>query len=382
MLLPEELIKQTLVYYFSRISPRGLWIYAFVLLVLLAVLLALPFLYVDVSVKSTGMIRPIAERSEIKALVSAPITEIYVTENQSVKQNELLLKLRTENLAQRTELLSFQLKEYEDFSADLQNLVKLDTNSLFLKNIFLQTSHYQQQYNQWLSQISQKKDLIERIGGEAQADRKLYETRSISKREWEQKESELLRLKTDYWVFVQQQINLWQQDLNNYKLKTHEIRNQMAQIGKESNLYELKVPITGTVQQLVGKYVGYNVQAGEVLAVISPDSTLIAECYVSPKDIGLIRQSQKVHFQIDAFDYREWGIAEGEVVSIAQDVEIQNQNPIFRVKCSLKTSTLFLRNNYKGQIKKGMSFQARFVVQKRNLFQLLFDNINDWLNPN
>jgi hypothetical protein len=32
-------------------------------------------------------------------------------------------------------------------------------------------------------------------------------------------------------------------------------------------------------------------------------------------------------------------------------------------------------------LKKGMSFRARFVVSRRSLWQLLFDRLDDWVNP-
>lgn len=32
-------------------------------------------------------------------------------------------------------------------------------------------------------------------------------------------------------------------------------------------------------------------------------------------------------------------------------------------------------------LKKGMNFTGRFIVTKRTLYHLLFDNVDDWLNP-
>jgi HlyD family secretion protein len=39
------------------------------------------------------------------------------------------------------------------------------------------------------------------------------------------------------------------------------------------------------------------------------------------------------------------------------------------------------RNGVKGNLKKGMTFQARFILTKRSLFQLLYDKADDWMNP-
>jgi HlyD family secretion protein len=54
---------------------------------------------------------------------------------------------------------------------------------------------------------------------------------------------------------------------------------------------------------------------------------------------------------------------------------------MFKVKCTFKSPTLMLKNGVKGQLKKGMSLQARFILTRRSLFQLLFDRTDDWINP-
>ncbi|WP_169704813.1 hypothetical protein [Runella slithyformis] len=58
-----------------------------------------------------------------------------------------------------------------------------------------------------------------------------------------------------------------------------------------------------------------------------------------------------------------------------------NEQPFFRVKCRLETPSLKLQNGYAVRLQKGMTLQARFVVIKRTLAQLLFDKAEDWFNP-
>jgi HlyD family secretion protein len=123
------------------------------------------------------------------------------------------------------------------------------------------------------------------------------------------------------------------------------------------------------------------VQAGETLLVISPDSNLLAECYVSPKDIGLLKVGMPVNFQVDAFNYNEWGLLPGEITDIANDFTLMNEQPVFKVKCQLLKKSLALRNGYAANLKKGMTLRGRFVVTQRTLFQLLYDTIDDWVNP-
>jgi HlyD family secretion protein len=55
---------------------------------------------------------------------------------------------------------------------------------------------------------------------------------------------------------------------------------------------------------------------------------------------------------------------------------------VFKVRCVLDSNQLHLKIGFTGNIKKGMTVQARFVVTRRSLWQLLFDKIDDWVNPN
>ena len=43
---------------------------------------------------------------------------------------------------------------------------------------------------------------------------------------------------------------------------------------------------------------------------------------------------------------------------------------------------LQLKNGYKGNINKGMTLTTRFHLTDRTLWQLLFDRVDDWFNPN
>jgi HlyD family secretion protein len=199
------------------------------------------------------------------------------------------------------------------------------------------------------------------------------------------KEAEYRQLQEEYRGLIQRQLTQWQADLSTHRLSLSELKAQERQLLQERELYTLRATVGGTIQQWAGKYEGSAVQAGEALGVISPDSNLLVECYVKPADMGLLRLNQQVLFQIDALNYREWGLAKGKVVDIAKDFSVQNQQnplPVFKVKCRLDTPTLRLKNGYIARLQKGMTLQARFVVTRRTLAQLVFDKVEDWLNPN
>ena len=121
--------------------------------------------------------------------------------------------------------------------------------------------------------------------------------------------------------------------------------------------------------------------ASQPIAHISPTDNLLVESTVSPNDIGLIKLNKKVKFQLDAFNYNQWGLLTGSVTAIDKNITIQENQAYFKVRCALDAKELKLKSGYKTQVSKGMTLTTRYTITNRSLFDLLFDKVEDWLNP-
>lgn len=97
--------------------------------------------------------------------------------------------------------------------------------------------------------------------------------------------------------------------------------------------------------------------------------------------MGLLKNNQPVKFQVDAFDYNYFGIITGRIARIDDDYTLIENKPVFKVRCLLDETQLHLKNGFTGHLKKGLTLQARFMVTRRSAWQLLFDKVNNWLNP-
>lgn len=212
--------------------------------------------------------------------------------------------------------------------------------------------------------------------------KKLYEQKVIAAVDFENFQFELDKSRSEIELLKQGQLSQWQQELRKFEEELAYLDTQLAQTQKEIESLYIKASVGGTIQNLTGVYPGSAVFAGQELAVISPDTELLAEVYVSPNDIGLLRPGMDVRMQVGAFNYNQWGLLNGKVKEISNDIQIMDNRPMFEVRCSLEKEYLTLKNGYKGNLKKGMTLQARFVVTKRSLWQLLYDKADDWLNPN
>jgi len=47
-----------------------------------------------------------------------------------------------------------------------------------------------------------------------------------------------------------------------------------------------------------------------------------------PADIGLLHENQQVRIQVDAFNYNEWGMLEGRIIDISDDMIVENVQPL------------------------------------------------------
>lgn len=179
----------------------------------------------------------------------------------------------------------------------------------------------------------------------------------------------------------QEQRAAWEVKLREHQLELMKLKTEKNQLEEEKKLYTLYAPVSGTLQQVSGKYEGGYLSSGDVLGHISPDTSLIGECYINPSDIGLIRKMMKVNFQVEAFNYTEWGVIQGVVTDIGNDFILINDTPVFKIKCKFFKDSLSLKNGIVGHLKKGMKIRGQFIVAKRSIFQLLYDKIDDWINP-
>lgn len=381
-LFPPDVLEKSVEGYLPSISVQSQWIYWIVVIAIVATMSSLPFVYIDVSVPSAGALRTMHEKTELRSLVGGIVSSSLVNENQTVKKNQVLYEIRSEELSASRRLNADQQKEKLTFIKDLGKLSRLHKEALASNHTFA-TSFYAQQFFAFQSRLQEIQFHQQKVKKELDADKKLYAEKAISMREFDAKQFEYTQLLAQYESAFQQQIAQWQSDLTSQRTALQQLASESRQLDEKVKNYVIKAPVAGTFQQSSGKYAGSAIQAGEMLGIISPDdSMLIAECYIPPSEIGLIKLGQSVLFRIDAFNYNEWGMIKGIVTDIARDFTIVNNQPIFKIKCTLGQKQLKLKNGYKVSLTKGLSLRAEFIIAKRSLYQLIYDKVDNWLNPN
>lgn len=376
-IFPKEILENTTQVHQFKHSKKSSIIYTIFLIALLGAFISLPFIKVDVYTSSRGLLKPEQERISLNLIYAGKVLKSSIKLNKKVTIGDTLIILDDHNIDSKLELIQYKITEVSRFKHDIENLI---TNKhIILDSIY--SAKYQKEYLQYNQKLKELHTRFKKEKKDYLRNKSLFEKGVIAAVEFE-------NYKFDYDLIInaiaqlkKQQQNTWQADLTGKIQELKELKNNYELQDEDREHYIITAPINGTLMNVIGIEEGSLINAGKLLAEISPDGDLIAECYVSPIDIGLINPNSTVKFQMDAFNYNQWGLATGKIIEIGKDIELNNETPIFKIRCEIDQKYLMLKNNFKGNLKKGMTFNARFKLTERTLFELLYDKIDDWLNP-
>lgn len=378
MILPQNWIENSIEAYIYQHTTKSQVIYWVVLATIALAFVLLPFVYIDISIQSNGVVRPAFEKTDITATISGIINEVYVREGQKVKKGDILLRFRASSSHEKIAYQDNRLKDFEDHISDLKVLSHGGKPSVFRSPTRLQ------EYQLFVSKEQELQVAVEQARREHNREKMLFDKSLVSEEEYEKYLFTYQSKKEELASLINSQLSTWQTELNNYQNQFKEMQSAQKQEKAEiKDMYEIRSPVDGTVEQFSGIYRGSSVQTGQSICNVSPDSAVYVEAYVSPNDIGYISVGMPIKAQITSFNYNEWGTIKGVVIYVSSDYMSDSKgNTYFKVKCQLRQSFLVMKKTgMKGYLKKGMAANVRFMITKRSLFEILHQNIDEWINP-
>ena len=205
----------------------------------------------------------------------------------------------------------------------------------------------------------------------SQARQQLNNTTSVSRKElFDQRASNSIRLSE-----IDSQLN--KTVVENDK-RIAEINSQVASAKQNLKYQTIIAPVTGEVFDLRA-YPGFvppSGQAARPVLKIVPTEDLIAEVFVTPKDIGFVEQGMPVDVRISAFDFGQYGGIDGEIEFISSSsLEPEPPYDFFRyaVKVKLDQNYLMVKER-KRFIQPGMEVQANVIInENRTVWNLMTD---------
>jgi hypothetical protein len=378
LLFPAEYITNGIESYLDKQTTISQKINGCLLIIILLGLCFLPFVYVDVSVQDFGFLRPMAEKTELKSSITEFVDSVYVKEGAKLKQGDTILTFRR---AQPEMKINYRKKRMEDIQEHLNDL---QTISKGITPVRFSSDVRRQEYRLYSEELKKYDTFFLKAEKDRERNRILFDKNIISTEEYEGYYFESERIRNERNTFHDGQLSKWKTDYNLYRNNYEELLLASGQDDEEKELYTVTSPVTGTLDYFRGIYTGSLINAGSVLAVVSPDSLIYAEIRVSPQNIANIYEGMPAHIQIDSFNYLEWGSISGKVNEISSDflIDPANNSIYYNVKCELSSNYLLRKDGTKGNLKKGMPVTSHFMITKRSIFDFIRQSLDEWINPN
>jgi multidrug resistance efflux pump len=395
-------------------------LYFTTLLICVAAIAAIFVVKVDVSAMGAGLIRPLTDKMEIAAPLAGQVVEVIGRTDLRVKRGDRLMVLSTASLeaslaGNRAEqeravrelhdldFLVRLLGEYK--SADIPRfsgsekpgaggarranlepkpeIVVRPISANPAPETLLQSPVYAKDYASYLAEAEELRSNREQAEHELRRYETLFVSNTVSGQEVDQRRYELQQAKLREETARKQRVTRWQAEFAARSRSLDNLGTEAVRIREEMASCTVKAPADGTLVDFAPLAPGAFVQQGQRLGDLSPDDALVAEVYVSPRDVGQIQPGQEVRMQVDAFHYTEWGMLRGTVKRVADDFTMRGNvsQPVFRVFVAPESLELVMRNGLRAEVRKGMTLQARFVVARRSLFSLIYESASRWMNP-
>jgi HlyD family secretion protein len=376
-IFPKEVIGFSVESLLNKHSSKSNIIYKLLLLIIIAAVVSLPFIHVDVTLNGSGVVQSSKLQTTVISGITGKVLKKNVSLNQYVKVGDTLFLIDHQLISNQIEDVNNRITIKTAEIDDLNQLLTGSNKDRSLTSVkYLQSSDYlKKSLNDLDAQITIKASAWRReqllFNGNASYKAKLEEV----KLDWE-------IVKNQRILMVEKFKAQWNTELQSAILDLAELNNRLNQLKNDLQQYFIIATKSGFISDLQGAEINSFVYPNQQLCTIAPNEDLLLDCFIKPSDIGLIKNKQRLNVRVDAFNYQQWGMLEAEVIEIFNDVTLlNNQEPVFTVRCKPNKYFLQLKDGYKGELTKGMSFQANFIVANRSLFDLLFDKVDDWLAP-
>jgi len=118
-------------------------------------------------------------------------------------------------------------------------------------------------------------------------------------------------------------------------LRTEELRKAM----QKTQLQVLRAPVDGTVQQVSIYTIGAVVKPADPIMVVVPSAGgLVMEAQLRNRDVGPVREGQRVAIKLDAWPFTRYGTVPGRIVGISRDaIQDEKRGLVYAVRIAIDT---------------------------------------------
>ena len=397
-----------------------IWIFTIFALIMWA-----SFASIDEITRGDGKVIPYGQNQVIQNLEGGIVESILVTEGQSVKAGQVILKIsnakststsRTNEMkyqeleAKRLRLhaeansLDFQakqidnplLKEQIELARKLYNSNKLEMNAQD-NAIVQQIEQRKQEYKEAQARIRSLQRSLEfvteeiamtepmvREGVKSKIDfLKLKREANGIENDIEAASLSLPRLESAIEEYRQKRVEAKQLAINKAKKELNEVTAEISRLQTQQIAFSdqvsrtmVKSPVDGIIQKLFVHTVGGVVKPGADLVEIVPtNKKLFLEIKIKPSDIAFIHPGAEAKVKISAYDYAIHGGLIGKVVNISPDTVTDKQENTFYLIHIVTDKNYLGSKTHPLNIIPGMTASVDIVTGQKTVMQYILKPI-------
>lgn len=412
-------------------SPLGKFTIRIVALLILTVILWSVLGEVDEVAIGSARLIPDGNIKSLESSESGIVKELLVKEGDFVDENDVLVimdssllleeKIKFEemleaNLFER-QIMEFMIdgdEEALEKSLKSNNLIVSDNRILNLYKEYkkIQEEAYDSQisyYSLSAEKLSNEKEqldidllkekkLLEKLSRELENLKELFESGSVSQKEFDDKKVEfeiqskdvdkmngkIIALKTqmDIGINEESRYNLsfsgkLLKDSLEIDKKIREYTREIIKLENRLSKKILRSPVSGSIQRINVYTRGEMIEAGKSILVIVPkDAQLVVEAQIKNQDIGYVKEKQTVDIKIDAYPFQKYGELEGHIDKISPDANfIENQGFLYKAIIIIDNNE-FKRFKESALLQSGMTATIEVKTGKRKIIEFFLPGID------
>ena len=387
---------------------RPLGVGAKVLTAFLAALLICLFLFLTFgryARKETvpGVIQPAQGSAPVTMLSGGVISEVLVTEGQSVAAGAPILRFAADPRVSRNGALPVPLSglitegaEREAEALSDQADAEVQALSRSLEDVRARKSGLRADQENLTQSLALQRERVRLSEETLAAGRTLYEQQLFAALQLRQREEAVIAARQALGALerqMRQNVALLEQadaEEGRLQAQTAQSRAEVARARAQFDqrrAEQLAAEGTVVVASRAGRVValqarpGASALPGQAIAVIVPEGApLQAELWVPSRAAGFVRVGARVRLMYDAFPYQKFGVGHGRVISVAGaptnpadlPVPIETREALYRIVVRIDDAAV---NGYgrKWALAPGMRLAADMILDERNLWEWLLD---------
>lgn len=338
--------------------------------------------------RAPGQVIPTGRIQVIQSTEGGQILKIYVREGDTVKKDQLMVKLDDVKLRA-------SVSEAEGKVASLKSSMARINAELFDRPLNFpsdvrawpefvsnQTMLYQKRRQALQDQLRSLGEMHKLIREELDMNMPLLKQGDVAR-------ADILRMQRGVSDLEAQMVNVrnkYLQDLQAEYTKTEEdlvtAREVLAQRRDSLKDTEIRASVDGIVKNVRLTTLGGVLRpSDEVLSIVPTGDELIVEAKMPPSDIAYVRIGQPASVKFDAYDSSIYGSAIGEVTYVSPDTieEDTPQGESLFYRAHIKVDTSPMKPHLKGEkieIQPGMTATAEIQTGKNTVWKYLTKPIN------